>query len=468
MDLRSIYAPAHFGNFYELASKGEMLGLFEEWARWGINGAGTWFDPADSVDPFGESELFRWAREKPIAEWRRKRDFLLAAREAGLTTTLVVTPNAAFIDQLRPDLAASAGDENYIGPNLCPSKPEARAILVRNFENLLRFLSDGGAALDFVLVAFRDWGGCDCPECRPWLKTALALWTDEFMPALARRFPEAKVQFCTWWVTEGELRHLMDVVAKSPAWLDGINLSLGYGCELPKIDLPAPFRKTVFLHIGYATEKGDKYGTKGAVVSPARLERQMRMMDTLGMAGFQAYSEGIYDDLNKFLVAQLGMDSTVSARDLVGDYCRVCFGTERGETDDLVGAIYALETIEADPSRAEEADRVFEAVGRLRRLGGDWRFAQLAVRAKVALFESQIGSKEKWERESAGLGPVVFADYIKHIDALVEDRRSVLEYLERGVYRVGPQIHGLGIELDCAAWQEWKRTARATPKQLGG
>ncbi len=468
MDLRSIYAPAHFGNFYECASKGEMKGLFEQWREWGINGAGTWFNPANAVDPFGTDALYQWAREKPAAEWRRKRDLLVAARDVGFKTTICVTPNAAFIDQLRPDLAASAGEAHYIGPDLCPSKPEARAILVRNFENLLRFLAEGGVSLDYVLVAFRDWGGCDCARCRPWLRTALALWVDEFVPVLARIHPAAKTQFCTWWVTDEELTFLMDVVAKSPTWLDGLNLSLGYGDELPKIELPAPCRKTVFLHIGFTTEKGDKYGTKGAVVAPARLERQMKELHAQGIAGFQAYSEGVYDDLNKFLVGQLGMDPALSARDLVADYCRTCFGTGRGETDDLVGAIYALETIEKDASKAEEVDRVFEAVGRLHRLAGDWRYAQLAVRAKVALFESRIGAPERWDRETAALGPAAFTDYVKRVDALVEERRSVLEYLERGVYRIGAQVHALGMDMEYRPWQEWKRGRKPQPKQLGG
>ncbi len=466
MDLRSVYAPASFGNFYDLASKGEMRGLFDEWARWGINGAGTWFDPANWVDPFGRGELFRWAREMPVALWRRKRDLLVAAREAGLKTTLAVTPDAVFIDQLRPDLAASAGVESYIGPDLCPSKPEARAILLGNFENLLRFLSEGGVTLDYVLVAFRDWGGCDCEACRPWIKTSLALWADEFVPILARFYPEAKVQLCTWWATADETRFFTDLVDRRPAWLDGLSLSLGYGCEIPKIELPAPYRKTVFLHIGYSAGESDMYGRKGAVVAPERLERQMRAMREEGIAGFQAYSEGIYDDLNKFLVAQLGMDPDLSARDLVADYCRNCFGTERGETDDLVAAIYGLEKLEAEPAGAEEADRVFEAVGRLRRLGGDWRFAQLAVRARVGVLESQIGAKEQWDRDAASLGPSAFGEYVRRVDDLVAKRRDVLEYLERGVYRVGAQVHGFEIDVEHAAWQQWKRTAKATPPRL--
>ena len=68
----------------------------------------------------------------PIMQWDRKRKLLQAARDNHLKLTLCVTPNVVYIDQLKPELAAEAASNEYIGPNLCPSKPEARAIILRN------------------------------------------------------------------------------------------------------------------------------------------------------------------------------------------------------------------------------------------------------------------------------------------------------------------------------------------------
>jgi hypothetical protein len=98
MKLRTIYAPAHFGNFYELSNYHEMRELFHEWKAWGINGFSTWFNPSNAADPFGKDPLYRWAREQPLKAWQRKRALLLAAQDEGLELGLCVTPNAVYID----------------------------------------------------------------------------------------------------------------------------------------------------------------------------------------------------------------------------------------------------------------------------------------------------------------------------------------------------------------------------------
>ncbi|MDD5707781.1 MAG: hypothetical protein PHR35_17815, partial [Kiritimatiellae bacterium] len=336
MKLRTLYAPAHFGNFYELSNYHEMRALFREWKAWGINGYSTWFNPHNAVDPFGKDPLYRWAREQPLKAWQRKRTLLLAAQDEGLELGLCVTPNAVYIDQLTPAGAATVREGHTTGPDLCLSHPASRQVIVTNFVNLLRFLKEGGVRLSHLDVAFRDWGGCDCAACAPWVQTVLTLWEKDLMPEALRLFPEIKVLFATWWVDDAEMKYFHDLLDRKPSWLDGLNISCGYTTKLPALDVRPPYRKTVFLHIAFSSDsfapgtEDDCYGVRGAEVAPVRLQTIFRTMADLGYDGCLAYSEGIYDDLNKCLVARLAQDPRQEVRPLVAEYCRRYFGTDAG------------------------------------------------------------------------------------------------------------------------------------------
>jgi hypothetical protein len=467
MELLSIYGPAHFGNFYECMSKTEAGELFKEWKSWGINGIGTYFNPANVVDPFSQDPLYKWAREMPIMQWERKRKLLQVAQENEMKMTLSLSPNVAYIDQLRPELSAEATSPEYIGPNLCPSKPEARRIILNNCKNLFEYIANGGVRIDFILAFLRDWGGCSCKECSPWVKTYLGLWED-LMPILREYHPNAKVQFCTWWVTEEEVEIICEYLrTQNPEWVDGINLSLDYSTEIPKVELPDGYRKTIFLHISYATTHLDKYGVKGGVVAPNRLDMIFKKLKDYNMEGFQAYSEGIYDDLNKFLIAHLGNDSSLNTRELVKDYCYKYFKINNStDIEELVDAIYKLENL-----KDEEASKIVETlekIGKEYNCLYNWRFALLLTRAKVGTLEYQIGNEEIWKEEYQKLSPEERKRYIHKIDTLVEERRKVLDYLERYVYRVGAQCHVLNIDSDYRFWQEWKKglIAKGAPETL--
>ena len=459
MDLLSIYAPPHFGNFYECMSLTEARELFREWKIWGANGIGVWFDPSDVVDPFSQDPTYKWAREMSIKLCDRKLKLLQAAKESGMKITLAVSPNVVYIDQLaKPELIAESTSQEYIGPNLCPSKPESIDIIFNNHKNLFSYIAEGNIKIDFVLAFLRDWGGCGCKDCSPWVKTYLKLWEDCLVPILKEYHPNAKVQFCTWWVKKEEIDYIVEYLnAKKPDWVDGINISLGYSTEIPNIELPPGYRKTIFLHISYATTHLDKYGVKGCVVAPNRLDKIFRELKYHKIEGFQAYSEGIYDDLNKFLISYLGKNPDLDTTELVKDYCRKYFNIEdNSDLERVVNAIYKLENL-----KNEEAFEILETlkrIGRRYRCLKNWRFELLLIRAKVGALEFQIGDKEKWEKECQGLkNSEELKSFINRIDNLVEERRKVLDYLERCIYRVGTQCHVLDIDSDYKVWQDWKK-----------
>lgn len=470
MDLQSIYSPAQFGNFFECAAKNEMKRLFADWKSWGINGFGTEFSPVNVVDPFGSDPLYRWAREKPLEEWKRKCNLLLAAQEAGLSTTLCNANNAVYIDQLKPALAAAApkGEYGVIGPNLCPSQAEAEEIILRNWCNLLGLLKKSGVRLDYVLAFFRDWGGCECEKCQPWVKKVISYWEKDLSAILLSFFPQAKVQFCTWWVKADEMPFIQEFLARKPKWVDGLNLSLGYQTDIPQVEIPPSYRKTIFLHISYSSGHTDKYGVKGAVVAPSRLDLIFKnLAKRPDIAGYQAYSEGIFDDLNKFLVGYLGPNPLLDTRQLVANYCRQYFGTNDQDTEKMVTAIYQLEVVEKEPAGGEQTHDILAKIGDTYSLAGNWRYELLRIRAKVAELEHRIGNKEQWQTDTDNLDAVAKVKHLAAIEQIVEERRETLEYLERYVYRVGTQCHLLDIDVEYRPWREWKDGLKLQGEKIG-
>ena len=459
MKERIIYCPAHFGNFYECASYNELRSYFKELKGWGATGIGTWFDPANMVDPFGKNPLYKWAREKPMQEMERKRDLLCAARDEGLKVSLALSPNVVYIDQLSQELAADTSEKGYIGPNLCPCKPKAKEIILQNQQNILHFLKEKKLSLDYVLAIIKDYGGCACAKCFPWIKTYLSLF-EEIVPLILKYHPRARVQFLTWWLNQKEIEAIVSYLnEKKPNWAEGINLSLGYAREVPVIELSSPYQKTVFLHISYSSGHSDKYGVKGGVVAPERLEEIFKKMPS-DIIGFQAYSEGIYDDLNKYLSCQLGRNANLNVHQLVEKYCQDYFNLEGKDLKKTIEAIYELEHIEENKERGPAIFEVFKEVGERHDLFDNWRFALLFIRAKVADIEFEIGDEERWEEETAKLTSEGVRAYIRKIDYLVKKRRTILEELERKIYRIGSQCHGLDIDKDYQIWQRWKKRIR--------
>ena len=134
---RELYAPAHFGNAYEVMGDAEAAGLLAEAHWWGFNAYGDWFDTADlkypGEPPWGEYLLPQALMDRKLAT------FAIAGR-LGFALDLLLTPNHVWLDQLKPDLAAVTVPNRIFGQLLCPSKPAARQVILDNHAYLFRRL----------------------------------------------------------------------------------------------------------------------------------------------------------------------------------------------------------------------------------------------------------------------------------------------------------------------------------------
>ena len=455
MDYRELYCPAHFGNSYEVMGDAEARDVLAEAKRWGFNVYGDWFDAADLKDPAhnpkGEYLL-------PQALIERKVSTFAIAAELGLELDLLTTPNHVWLDQLRGDLLAETSrDKRFFGQLLCPSKPEAREIILRNHEYLFGLLRERGLAVASVSACPFDYGGCSCDRCRPWIVTFGKLLLDIRERARAF-FPDVAMRLIGWWWTAEEhdlFREWADRAAPGsvPAGLrrgkPGAFVScarhIKYGRTAPEgaVDLPAGCQEHAFIHIGYADapEPSDVYGSWGPVIAPNRIPKTVE--DLAGRAcilargtdngqetaragmhalrtGFVAYSEGVFDDVNKALLAGLASGKFASARAVLEAYAQRYFGAKgRARGDWAAWLTQWGAPFEADWARAakefallsrkapttwrlaqwESRVRLFEAHGEVMRRKG-WGRPRLAAARKY------LAEQERLFRQVWGLGPV--------------------------------------------------------------
>ena len=163
-----------------------------------------------------------------------------------------------------------------------------------------------------------------------------------------RRHPGIEPWFCSWWWTPEEHTQFNDWAAKeAPGWLKGMTMHIEYGQTRPKdVTVPAGCRKLAFVHIGYGDQRDTEvYGRIGAVIAPQRIPETLRELRRRGFDGFQAYSEGVFDDCNKTLLAGLGSGQFPDADAALARLCPTLFrriGRSRGRLGPVARASGAI------------------------------------------------------------------------------------------------------------------------------
>ena len=299
---RTLYAPGHFGNGYEMMGDNEFRDLLTEYISWGFNEYSDWFDPYNCADPY-DSFLYGFGNAQVEAKKRR----FAIAQKMGLPCVLVITPNMAFQEQCLPEVAAEKS-ERVFGQLVCPSIPAGREIILRNHENWFRDLAEAGIKLNALAAAPYDFGGCLCEKCNPWI-LAFAELTREIHAIAEKYHPGIEMRMVGWWWEPKEHRLFAEWAdANAPGWVKSISQHIPYtDCDVADVPLPKGCERQAFIHISYAeeAEPRDVYGHLGPVIAADRLERTLAALHARGCTGWMAYTEGIYDDVNKALVAQI-------------------------------------------------------------------------------------------------------------------------------------------------------------------
>lgn len=442
--VRECYCPAHFGNAYEAMGPREMAAYVREMRWMGFNRYGDWITTTDICNPYTSDAFWDLAKEQLD---RKKRAFR-AAQDAGLELNLIVTPNHVYLDQLRPDYAA-AKSQKIFGQLVCPSQPEARKLILQNFERWFDDLADAGLHFSAFTAFAYDYGGCDCERCRPWIITFARLMKDIHGIA-TRRHPGIEPWFCSWWWTSEEHAQFNDWAAReAPGWLKAMTLHIEYGEAKPKaVEVPAGCRKLAFVHIGYGDRRDmEVYGRVGPVIAPARIPQTLEAIRVLGFAGFQAYSEGIYDDCNKMLLAGIGSGQHPTAATALVAYANRYFGVS---SDRAAGWARWLEAW-GDRTRAPLPNATSELEALSQGVQPQWRLEQWRMKCELEGLQRAIGTPSAAEWTPARL-------------ELAERFFASQERLYREIYRLGPLRHVLNPRFMPPPWfDSWQKATSSAP-----
>lgn len=443
-----LYAPGHFGNSYEVLGDHEMREVLAEAAFWGFNRYADWFDMDDCKDPFAKGYTYGLGN----ALWDQKVLHFRAAQSVGLPCGLAITPNHVYLDQCLPELLATR-DARVFGQLICPSKPKARAMILRDYENLFADLAQSGVRLARISAGPYDFGGCRCRECDPWILTFAKL-THEIYGIAKRHHPGIKMDMIGWWWSAEEHRRFAQWIDKeAPGWIDFMFLHQPYGAtKVADVPLPKGCRRGAFVHISYAEEASprDPYGHLGPVIAADRLERTVADLRAQGVTGVTAYSEGVFEDVNKALLAGLGSGRFQTADEVLRAYARRYFGVDAKTAEEWAAWLKAWgKPFAVDPRKSGE---VLAAL--LKKTPNDnWRRRQWELKQQLFEIHQRIGPGTQWTPQRL---------------AEVERFWAVQEKLQRGLWGLAPQRHIFGRRYTPLPWYaSWAKYQSARAQTIG-
>ncbi len=347
--LRGMYFASHFHNWYVQASEAEIARYMEDIALWGVNAVMVIF-------PFINLQDWNDPEAGPGMETMRK--YARAARALGMQFATGLN-NCMFISapaNIRAKrLADPLGRRGNSGHPICPSLPEGHAYLMECAREFYTKLADIG--LDILVHWPYDEGGCSCAKCMPWGSNAyLKLSRD--LTALGRTyFPNLKTVLSTWMFDtppEGEWQGLTDALVQGEPWLDYILADAHEDFPRYPLDVGVPGQRPLLNFPEISMWGNWPWGGFGANPLPGRFQRLWDQVKQVVSGGFP-YSEGIYEDMNKAIVAQFYWDPNRNARATLEEYIAYEFGA--GVTADVLTLVDLLEMAAANSYKKQPEDK---------------------------------------------------------------------------------------------------------------
>ena len=360
--LRGMYFATHFHNFYHDAPIEKVYEVIEDLALRGCNTLFVWFDMHHfaSMDDPGAEELTE-----------RLRAMLKYANRIGIAGAFTMLANEAFSsspESLRAEWTAQNGYTKAPGDHfhveICPSKPGGvREILAERRAMLERF-----ADLDIRYVSYwpYDQGGCTCEKCSPWGANGFLRLLPPFNDLIKEFWPKAGIILSTWYF---DRFHPGEWAAFYPHMTDGTLsgveyvMSFFFNGDMPGIlrekGIPDGIKLVDFPEISMYS--CSPWGGFGASALPAFLDRTNAQTGSLYCGGYP-YSEGIFEDVNKYLTLTYYSGRYPNAADAVRSYVRYEFCVFGAALDELTGAILrsektlARKRVGTGPVRYEIAD----------------------------------------------------------------------------------------------------------------
>ncbi len=402
MPVRGIYLATHFQNFYQVAPIEDVARYVEDLSLWGVNGFLVWF---------GMEEFNGIDDPKARAMLARLRALLGIVKSLGLDACLGCICNDGYANSPahlraesgtagRPHYHTKMGERIYnLGNELCPSKPGVPELQLGYCEEKFRAFADIG--LDFWFIAPYDNGGCTCAQCAPWGSNGYLRMAEPIARAYRRAFPGGKVVLSTWYFDRwayGEWAGMAEKFAREkPDWVDCLMADNFEDYPRYPLDNGVPGGLPLVNFPDISMWGQDPWGGYGANPYPGRIQK--RWDETAAkLSGGYPYSEGIYEDLNKVICAQLYWAPGRPAAETVRDYAAFEFSP-----DVAAGVAAAVAIFEENHARERVGQKAVAAARLLE--GADARLTPQARRSwRWRLLRIRAAIDEELHRNSLGRG----------------------------------------------------------------
>jgi hypothetical protein len=390
---RAIYLASHFRNFYETAPPAEMQAYLEDLALWGFNTVIVHF-------PQFQFQDFNDPGARKLLD--QLRGLFRAAKAAGMEVGLVEASNQGFAATPKELLAQPVPDNwgrrGKLGVNLCPAKPPARQLLLKNWSELLDQFSDTG--LDWVVSWPYDEGGCGCPDCWPWGSRGHVQLSKAVSQLARRKYPRCRFVLSTWVYDSppaGEWTGLAKALADDKGWVDAVMADAHEDYPHYPLDNPVPGGLPLLNFPEISMWGRSPWGGFGATPLPGRFQRLWNQVKQK-VGGGMPYSEGIYEDINKVICGQFYWNKDRAALDTVREY--IAFEYSPDVVEDVLAAVNLLEE-----THTKLSEKSFKALELLQKAE-----ARLTPQAKKSwrwriLYLRSVVDAERYEAEKAGSKP---------------------------------------------------------------
>ena len=150
---------------------------------------------------------------------------------------------------------------------------------------------------------------------------------------IARKYhPQIKMDMIGWWWSAEDHRLFAQWADReAPGWVEHMYLHLPYGAtKTAAVPLPKGCQRGAFVHISYAEQDSpmDMYGHLGPIIAAERLDQTVINLKAQGVTAIQAYSEGVFEDVNKAILAGLASGQYRTADEVLEAYAQRYFGVD--------------------------------------------------------------------------------------------------------------------------------------------
>ncbi len=342
--LRGMYFATHFNNFYHRAPIEQVYSVIEDLAQRGCNSLLVWFDMhhfSSMDDPAA------------VVLTERLREMLKYAAKIGMKGSLTMLSNEGFStspEHLRAEWTAQNGyfmaPGGHFHVEICPSKPGGIEEILKERRAMLERFAD----LDIAYVCYwpYDQGGCTCKKCFPWGANGFMRLYPHYRALIKEMMPKTRVIMSCWYFdrfVKGEWDAFYPYIEKGmPEGVDYI-MSFFFNGELPEViekkGIPEGVKFIDFPEISMYT--CTPWGGFGASQLAGFLNRTNEKSGKLYSGGFP-YSEGVFEDVNKFITETYYSGLYENAVDAVRAYVRNEFCVEGEALDELTEALLLTET----------------------------------------------------------------------------------------------------------------------------